>query len=203
MVGITGGIGSGKSMASGFLKELGAYVIDADLIARQIVEKGQKAYDEIVEYFGHNVLNEDGSLDRKKLGTIVFKNSAKLKALNDITHKYIIEKVILELKEASNRCERTVVVDAAIPFNKIFAEMADEIWVVVADREKRISRVMERNGLSREDAVDRIEAQMKDEEYLKLADRVIANNGSIEDLRLKIMRLFTQFRQGGFIDCDS
>ncbi|HPU41404.1 dephospho-CoA kinase [Acetivibrio clariflavus] len=188
IIGVTGGIGSGKSTVSKILASFGAQVIDADVLARQIVQKGQKALEEIVNYFGEAVLDSEGNLDRKKLSGIVFKDKKKLEALNRITHNYIAEKIIEEIKKIKE--DETVVVDAPIPIEHGFIDVVDEIWTVIADKEVRIKRVMERSGLTYNEVEDRINSQLSDEFYLSISDRVIVNNGSIEELRLQVEKYF-------------
>ncbi|AEV69210.1 dephospho-CoA kinase [Acetivibrio clariflavus] len=188
IIGVTGGIGSGKSTVSKILASFGAQVIDADVLARQIVQKGQKALEEIVNYFGEAVLDSEGNLDRKKLSGIVFKDKKKLEALNRITHNYIAEKIIEEIKKIKE--DETVVVDAPIPIEHGFTDVVDEIWTVIADKEVRIKRVMERSGLTYNEVEDRINSQLSDEFYLSISDRVIVNNGSIEELRLQVEKYF-------------
>ncbi|MEN2773836.1 dephospho-CoA kinase [Acetivibrio clariflavus] len=188
IIGVTGGIGSGKSTVSKILASFGAQVIDADVLARQIVQKGQKALEEIVNYFGEAVLDSEGNLDRKKLSGIVFKDKKKLEALNSITHKYIAGKIIEEIKKINE--DETVVVDAPIPIEHGFIDVVDEIWAVIADKEVRIKRVMERSGLTYNEVEDRINSQLSDEFYLSISDRVIVNNGSVEELRLQVEKYF-------------
>ncbi|HOQ01134.1 MAG TPA: dephospho-CoA kinase [Acetivibrio clariflavus] len=188
IIGVTGGIGSGKSTVSKILASFGAQVIDADVLARQIVQKGQKALEEIVNYFGEAVLDSEGNLDRKKLSGIVFKDKKKLEALNRITHNYIAEKIIEEIKKIKE--DETVVVDAPIPIEHGFIDVVEEIWTVIADKEVRIKRVMERSGLTYNEVEDRINSQLSDEFYLSISDRVIVNNGSIEELRLQVEKYF-------------
>lgn len=190
VIGITGGIGSGKSTVSNLLKGFGAKIIDADLIARDIVRKGERALMEIEAFFGAEVITADGELDRKSLGKIVFGNQGKLKVLNEITHKYIIEKIKNQLDFAGEEGVEVVAIDAAIPFKEGFIDMADEIWVVAADEKVRIERIMARNGLTYEEALSRVNSQMMQEEYIKLADRVIFNNSGIEELINKVKELF-------------
>lgn len=191
VIGVTGGIGSGKSTVSRILYDLGARVIDADLIAREVTSKSGKAYEEILDYFGREILDEKENIDRKKLAGIVFKHFDKLKVLNRITHKYITENILKTLERLKNDDESDVVViDAPIPIEHGFIDVTDEIWVVTADIETRVKRIMERNGFTREEALNRINSQWKNEDYLKIADEVIYNNGSIEELEKTVVKLF-------------
>lgn len=193
IIGITGGIGSGKSTISRILYDLGARIVDADKIAREVVRKGEKAYEEITAFFGRDILDDGGELDRKKLAALVFDNKEKLEVLTSITHKYIIERMIQSIeKEKDEGKAEIVVIDAPIPVEHGFVDMVDEIWVVTADKDIRIRRIMDRSGYTLEEALKRVEAQKKEEEYLKLADEIICNNGGIEELEKQVARLFVQ-----------
>lgn len=190
IIGVTGGIGSGKSTVSGILADLGAKVINADHIARKVVARGEKALNELVEHFGLEILNADGSLDRKKLGSMVFNDPESLEFLNNITHKYIAEKIIQELEEIkAQRNTDVIVLDVPIPIKHGFTDIADTIWVIAADKETRIDRIMKRSGLTREEAISRINAQKNDEEYERIADEIIFNNGDIIQLEKDVVRL--------------
>jgi len=195
IIGITGGIGSGKSTVSQILRDLGAKIIDADKIAKEIVFKGGVVLKELIEFFGSQILDESGGLDRKKLGEIVFNNPEKLEVLNKITHKYIVERIFKDLEKDKKEGKwDIVVVDAPLPVKHGFMDAVDEVWVVTADKETRIKRIMERNGLTYEEALSRISSQLKDSEYLEIADVVIPNDGSIEDLEKSVVKLFINAR---------
>lgn len=196
IIGITGGIGSGKSTVSGALRDLGAIVVDADVISRNVTAVGAKAYTELVEYFGNEIIEENGELNRKKLAAISFSDKVKLHALNCITHKYIAEKIYdtVELIKNSGKSD-IIVIDAAIPLEKGFIDLADEIWVVTCERDKRIKRILERSGFTYEEAESRINSQISDEEYLNLADEILYNNDSLEALEQAVVRLFLQKKQ--------
>jgi len=195
VIGVTGGIGSGKSTVSRILKDLGAKIVDADKIARKILVKGGKPLEDVVNYFGKEILDSDGELNRKKLADIVFNKSEKLTVLNKITHGYIAEEIIKAVSsyKADNAAD-IIVIDAPIPIEHGFIDQSDEIWVVTANREVRISRIMERNGLSREDAEKRIDSQQSDEAYLSIADEIIVNEGSIEELENTVAKLFVKIK---------
>lgn len=188
IIGVTGGIGSGKSTVSKILASFGAQIIDADILARQIVEKGQKALEEIVSYFGETILDCEGNLDRKKLSGIVFKDKQKLEALNRITHKHVAERIIENIKKLKEN--EVAVVDAPIPIEHGFIDVVDEIWVVIADKEVRIKRVMDRSGLTYNEVEDRINSQLSDEYYKSISDKIIVNNGSIEELRRQVINYY-------------
>lgn len=195
VIGVTGGIGSGKSTVSRILRDLGAKIVDADKIARKIVVKGGEPLKEIVNYFGSEILDEDGELNRKKLAEIVFNKPEKLQVLNNITHGYIAEEIVktVDCLKAENAAD-IIVIDAAIPIEHGFIDQCDEIWVVTASRETRVSRIMERNGLTREEAERRIDSQQSDEAYIRLADEIIVNEGSIEELENHIAKLFVKIK---------
>lgn len=196
IIGVTGGIGSGKSTVSSTLKDLGAAVIDADVLARNVTSKGTAALNELVGYFGEDILNEKGKLDRAKLASIAFSDRVRLNALNSITHKYVAEKIYatVELLKSSGKWD-IAVIDAPIPIEQGFLDLTDEVWVVSADRETRIKRVMVRNGSSYENACKRVEFQLDDDDYLKLADEIIYNNGTIEELEQDAVKLFLHKKQ--------
>lgn len=193
VIGVTGGIGSGKSAVVNYLQELGAKTLDADITARQVVEPGSPALQEIIEEFGDNVVSTTGHLDRNKLGSIVFNNKEKLDILNGIMHKYIVELIIrtVELERKAGKAE-VFVIEAAIPLKHGFLDISDEIWAVVCDDEIRINRIMQRNGISREKALSIINSQIPTKEYIALADIIIENNGSPEELKVSVVKAFNK-----------
>lgn len=195
IIGVTGGIGSGKSTVSRVLKDLGAKIIDADKVAREIVYKGGKVLDELTAFFGNEILDESDGLNRKKLGEIVFNNPEKLEVLNQIMHKHIVDRIVNDLNTAKSEGKwEIIVIDAPIPLEHGFIDLVDEVWVVVADKETRIKRVMDRSGLTYEEALSRINSQLKDEEYSRIADEIIVNDGAIEDLEKSVVKLFINAR---------
>ena len=200
VIGVTGGIGSGKSTVARILEARGARVIDADRIAREVVRKGSRALDEIAGCFGSGVITRDGELDRKKLAAIVFSDKEKLEALNSIVHKYVVERIEDLVKSIKNegKCE-AIVIDAPIPVEHGFVDLADSIWVVAAEKGLRTGRIIERSGCSFEEAVARIESQMSEAEYIKMADEVLYNNGNLAELEREAAELFakTCARKGG------
>jgi dephospho-CoA kinase len=191
IIGVTGCIGSGKSTVSKILKDLNAVVIDYDVVGRAVTARGGKAYVELVTYFGDEIIDANDDLDRKKLADIVFNDRVKLEALNTITHKHITNKVVESIKNLEAEGEVDIVVlDCPLPVKKGFLDLAEEIWVVSADLETRIKRIMERSNLTREEAHARINSQKTDEEYRKIADVVIENNGTVEELEKKVVKQF-------------
>ncbi len=186
ILGITGGIGSGKSTVSGILKEKGAVIIDADLISKEVVEPGQKALEELTEAFGTDILDAGGKLNRKKLAGIVFNDSEKLQRLNSILHKYVTERIKNNVEEQLLKKTNIIVIDAPIPVKSGFIDLCQQVWTISADREVRIRRIMERNGMSYEEAVSRINSQLDEQEYIRLADTVINNNFDYSQLKREV-----------------
>jgi dephospho-CoA kinase len=192
IIGVTGGIGSGKSSVAKILCNLGASVIDADKITKEIMVKGHPVIKDIVAYFGRGVLNEKGELNRKILGEIVFNDHKKLDILNTITHKYveeIIKERLSNLKK-SNSNIKVAVLDAPLPVKKGFLDVINEAWVVVAKKDERIERIIKRNNFTYEEALLRIKMQKSDEEYIKIADEVIENNETLEELEKLVVSLY-------------
>lgn len=181
VIGLTGGIASGKSLVAGFLRELGAAVIDADELSRQLVEPGLPAWQEIKRHFGAAILDERGYLDRKKLAGMIFQDQLAREKLNGIIHPRVIaatKTMIAAYKK--EKAVPAVVVDAPLLIEAGMASLADEVWVVVLPKEKQLERLMKRDKLSREEAEKRINSQMPISEKLRYADRVIDNSGTVE-----------------------
>lgn len=181
--GLTGGSGSGKSTVSELILNRGIYVVDTDRLSRDVVRKGTQCLDELINMFGERILKEDGTLNRKMLGSIVFNNEEKLKILNRITHHYIKYAIIAEVK----RCESEyVAIDGAVIIGSPVEELCEFLVVVDADFDVRLKRVIERDGISRDYAVARLKSQMSSEEYRSRAKYVIENNGTYEELEKNV-----------------
>jgi dephospho-CoA kinase len=190
-IGLTGGIGSGKSTAAKILAELGAPAIDADKVGHEIYQPGTPAYRELIEAFGEGILASDGAIDRRKLGPIVFADPAALKSLNAIVHPKMFARMG-EMVAAMRRDGETrpIVVEAAILIEANWQPLFDEIWLVTASRERVIERVERDRGLKPEQTDARIRAQLSDEERHKHATSVISNDGTLEELRAAVTRLW-------------
>jgi dephospho-CoA kinase len=191
LVGLTGSIATGKSTVSRMFAHLGARVIDADLLSREVVMPGQPAYVRIVEEFGPQVVQEDGSLDRKALGAIVFADPARRKRLEEITHPAIglrQQRILSVLDEES--FEGVVLWDAALLFESGGVAKMDRVVVVFADPDTEGRRLIERDGLSEADARTRIASQMPIAEKAKLADHVIDNSGTREDTERQVRAVY-------------
>jgi len=191
VLGITGGIGSGKSTVSHILEELGAVIIDADVISRQVVMPGEKALEELTDEFGKDILDDWGQLKRKLLAKKVFNDNKKLQILNSIVHKYVAKRIKDNVKEQLIKKTRVIVIDAPIPIKIGFLDLCDQVWTVAASMELRIERIMNRNGMSFEEAVSRIKSQIPDEEYIKIANTVIYNDKDIFYLKEEVNRQVT------------
>ncbi|MBB6635967.1 dephospho-CoA kinase [Cohnella thailandensis] len=181
-MGLTGGIASGKSTVSRLLVQRGAALVDADKIAREVVEPGQPSLRLIAERFGQAVLLEDGSLNRKKLGEIVFSDPSEREALEQITHPAI--RGIMKDRMADfgrENPKRLVVVDVPLLYESELGSLFHKVMVVYVPREVQLARLMERDRLGLEAARRRLDAQMDIEEKRKRADYVIDNSGSLED----------------------
>ncbi|MDP9861958.1 MULTISPECIES: dephospho-CoA kinase [Streptosporangium] len=189
-VGLTGGIGSGKSEVSRRLASMGAMVIDADKIAREVVEPGTDGLARIVEMFGAEVLREDGSLDRERLGSIVFADSGKLASLNGIVHPLVGARVAELQRQADDGA--IVVYDVPLLAENNLAPMYDVVVVVDAADEIRLARLVELRGMSEQDARARIAAQAGREDRLRIADLVIPNEGSLEDLGTRVEEVWAE-----------
>jgi len=176
LIGLTGGIASGKSLVAEELKRLGAHLIDADEIAREVVKRGLPAYNEIVKEFGEKILNPDKTINRKVLGNIVFSNTELRRRLERITHPKIRKKIDKYIKEIKGRNpDAIIVVDAALLIEAGLYKKMEKVIVVYADEKTQIERLMERDGFTMDEAKNRISAQIPLQEKRKYADFVIEN----------------------------
>ena len=183
IIGLTGGIGTGKSTVSKYLETKGCLILDADAISRKMTEKGMPALKEIANVFGHNLVLEDGNLDRASLGNIVFNDKEKLDILQSIITDKVVEYITAEINRLkSDNYKGIVVVDAPLLYECNMQGISDENWLVSVDLDIRLSRVMARDGLSREQILSRINNQMSQEEKEKLSHIILDNSGSLEDL---------------------
>lgn len=190
-IGLTGGIGSGKSTVAKILSELGAPSLDADKVAQLTYVPSGPAYGKVVEAFGRDILDADGEIDRKKLGPIVFAQPEKLKTLTDIVWPATLEALRKSIGEIRARGEtRPIVVEAAILIEANWMPMCDEIWLVTAARERVIERVERERGMAREQTEARIRAQLSDAQRKSHASLVIKNDGTLEELRAEVERVW-------------
>jgi dephospho-CoA kinase len=189
IIGLTGGIGSGKSTVAGFLAELGAVVLDADKIGHEILENDAEVRQEIVDNFGRQVLNRKGHIDRKKLADIVFKDRQSLIKLNLITHPPIYRRLQSILDDYRQRGVEVVVIEAPLLVEAGWATGVDETWVTIAPREVIIER-LEKRGMTKEDIESRIRLQILPEDRMKAAKLTIDTNVSLEGLKKAVTDLW-------------
>ena len=178
VIGVTGNIACGKSLVTRTLGELGAETIDADQVTREVSAVSGPAYHQIIEEFGPALLLPDGTIDRRRLGEIVFADPAALARLEAIVHPPVVDTIRQRLRTSRSP---VVVVDAIKLLESRLATECDEIWVVTCNPEQQLQRLMARNGYSREQALQRIAAQPPQAQKVALADRVIDNRGTIEE----------------------
>lgn len=191
--GLTGGIGTGKSTASRMFSELGAHIIDADKIARDILPAGSPLLKIITQTFGKDILNDDGSLNRERLGRIVFSDKMLLGKLNVLTHSYIIKNIREEKAELEkNHSDGIIILDAPLLYETKLERSVEKVIVVFSTREIQLKRLIGNRGMSKEDAENRINSQMPVEEKAKRADYVIDNNGAIDDMRVQVEKLYKE-----------
>lgn len=187
VIGITGNIASGKSTVARMFEALGARIIDADEIARIVVEPGAPAWEEIVSEFGRDILEPDGAINRKRLADIVFGDEAKRKRLNDITHPRIGERISELLREYEKEGAPVVMVEATLIVERGgLKNLIDGLIVVTADEETQIERLIRDKGFTREEALSRLRAQMPAREKMMHGDYIIDNSGSLEDTRARV-----------------
>ena len=185
MIGLTGGIASGKSTVSARLKELGAEVFDADLISREVIASPE-VLEKIRAAFGDGVFGGGGNISRKALADAVFASDENAKTLDDIMHPAIAAELRRRALAAEENGCPLVFVDAALLIESGFYKLCDEVWLVTASYETRVKRIMERDGLTREEAAARIARQMPEEEKRRYANTVIVNDGEISELIARV-----------------
>lgn len=191
ILGLTGGIGCGKSEAANWLKGLGAAHVDADAISRSLTGIGGEALPAIREQFGDGVFTEDGALNRAALGEIVFESAPHRRALEGILHPMVQQRVWAEIETAGERGDRVVVLDVPLLFETGMDVLCDEVWTVTSGSETQLARVMAR-GLTAEQAQARIDSQMPQEERNARAARVISTDRSIDRTQAELSSLYQQ-----------
>ncbi len=195
-VGLTGGIASGKTYVANALRDLGCEVSDADVVARAIVEPGQPAYQEIVQAFGPEILHSDGTLDRAKLGAIIFADEPARLQLNAITHPRVHEAQSRWLAEVAERNPKTIaIIDSSLMIESGGYKKFDKIIVVYCSLEIQLERLMARNNLPCEEAMKRIAAQMPASEKLKYADYSVETSGGFESTDQQVRSLYIELEK--------
>ena len=190
VIGLTGGIGTGKSEAARQLEELGALIISADQVGHEAYTVNTEAWEQVVATFGNGILQDDKEIDRSKLGGIVFSDPSQLKKLNQIMHPRMARIVSDKIEAFRGQGVDTVVVEAALLFEAGWDSLVEEVWVTDASEEIIIGRLRERNGLSEEEAKKRINSQMDRMERIGRSDFVINNSGDMAELGTTIKELW-------------
>jgi dephospho-CoA kinase len=196
IVGLTGSVGTGKSTVANFFKELGAYIIDWDELAREVIRPHLKAWKEIVDYFGKDILNDDLTINRQKLADIVFSDKEKVAKINQIVHPQVFkedERITNEIKSLDP--DALIIKDIPLLFELTSPIFTDKIVVVYASEQTQLRRLQEK-GMSREDAKNRIKSQLPLEEKTKSADFVINNDGPLEETKRQVEEIYSLLRKG-------
>ncbi len=194
-IGLTGGIASGKSLISSLLAERGAVIIDADRLGHEAYRAGTECFDQVVAEFGPEVVGADGEIDRKALGGKVFGDPGARKRLEAIVWPALRELARRRIEEERSKGAGVVVLEAAVLIEAGWHDLVDEVWVAEVDREIAIRRLAGRNGLSREQAEARLDAQLTNEERRTGAAVVIENNGTVDELRARVDAAWTGLRE--------
>jgi len=194
VIGLTGGIGSGKSTVSQFLAELGAVIINADRVGHEAFKPSTELWREVVAAFGQQIVTSSGDIDRKRLGEIVFGNAESLSRLNRIMHPRMYDMVKAQLEEYRRRGMVVVVLEAPLLIEANWTSLVDKVWVTVASEATVLKRLQERTGLSREEALARIRSQLPPEERIKHADVVINTDCSLDEVRTRVKGLWARFK---------
>jgi len=200
VIGLTGGIAAGKTTVSQQLAARGAIIIDADSVGHAVITPQGEAYPEVVAAFGTEILDEDGTISRRKLGAIVFADPARLDELNGISHPRMAERMGREIEAIRLREPEkqppAIVLDAAILFEAGWDGLCDTIWTVEAPEELAIERLVQRNAMTHDEARARLAAQMTNAERAQRAHHVIHNDGSLETLAAQVNQLWEQVLHG-------
>ena len=194
-VGLTGGIVSGKSTVAKMFRDLGAKIIDADKLGHKVILPHKPAWEKIVKLFGKGLLKEDLSIDRKKLGEIVFSDQRLLKKLNEITHPEIIKLIkkrinLVKNKTCENGKEEILIIDAALIYEAKIDNLMDKIIVVYIEENEQIKRLKKRDNLSAEEASKRVKSQMSINKKIKFADYIIDNSNSLDKTKEQVEKIW-------------
>ncbi|MBD5431488.1 MAG: dephospho-CoA kinase [Lactobacillus sp.] len=192
VLGLTGGIATGKSTADHFFKQKGIPIIDADQITHDLYQVGKSAWKKIKDQFGREYLNSDQTINRKKLGQLVFNDQNELELLNKITHPLVHEEINRQIKQEISKKSRLVILDIPLLFESHAEKMCDQVLVITLPEKMQITRLMERNNLTKEQAIARIHSQMPLSEKEAKATYVISNSGTVNDLCEKLDNLLNK-----------
>ena len=194
VIGLTGGISSGKSTVSQFLVELGAVIIDADKVGHEAFKPDSEAWREVVAAFGRQIITANGAIDREKLGEIVFSNSEARSQLNQIMHPRMYNLVKTRLEEYQRQGAGVVVLEAPLLLEAGWTSLVDEVWVTTASEATVLKRLRERTGLSEKESLARIRSQLPAEKRVKHADVVINTDCSLEELKAKVKEFWQELQ---------
>ncbi len=190
VIGLTGPTGAGKSSVSGILREWrGVVVIDADQVSREVVKKGKRCLVDLAVEFSPLIIDADGNLNRKKLAQVVFTDREKLRTLNRIIFPYIVEETEMAIMRARTEGARAIFLDAPTLYESGANALCDKVVAVISDSTRRLQRIIQRDGLTPQEAMNRMTSQHDDEFYTSRADYVIRNNDSMAELRLAVLEL--------------
>lgn len=194
VIGLTGGIGSGKSTVSQYLAELGAVILDVDKVGREVFSPNTEAWHEVIAAFGQQILTPGGEINRKKLGEIVFNNPKALSRLNQIMHPRMYDMIAAQIAEYRRQEVEVVVLEAAILIEANWTPLVDEVWVTVAPEAMVLERLQKQRGLAEKQTLARIHSQLPPEERTRYADVVINNDGDRDKMKTKIKELWARLR---------
>lgn len=194
VIGLTGGIGSGKSTVSAYLKEKGYLILDADQIAHDITKKGSPVLQQIADAFGADMLDEEGNLQRKKLAAVAFSTPENKAVLESLTTAEVVRLIAEQVAQLRNHAEYDIIfIDAPLLFEAGVDKLTDLVWMVSAEDEVRIARVMDRDQVSREDVLQRIASQMDNEEKIRRSQEIIDNSSGKEELYHQVEALLEKY----------
>lgn len=195
LVGLTGGMGSGKTLAAGMFRSLGAHILDADVICRDLVKPREPAWSEIVEFFGKEILAADETLDRARLGKIVFDDPGKKKVLENILHpRVFLEERSVYANIRKKQADALVIIDAALLIESGNYKNMDRVVVMSCGEKEQLRRALKKGLLSPENIAKRLRAQMSNNDKIKYADYVIRNEGSMDNLRIQVESVFQKLK---------
>lgn len=193
IIGLTGGIATGKSTVVNMIKKIGISIVDADVIARSVVAQGEKAYEEIVSYFGNDVKDSTGEIDRKKLGSLVFSDDTKRHVLNSIVHPEIRKRIMKEISFLTSSGVSHIIIDVPLLFEANYTSIVDKILTIYVDEDIQLERLKKRDGFSTEESLARINAQMPLSEKVKESDAIIDNNGQLKETYDQLVRILKEW----------
>lgn len=194
-IGLTGGIACGKSTVSNMLRERGALIVDADVIAREVVAPGEEAWQQIIDCFGKEILLENQEIDRAKLGSLVFTDEKARLKLNQIVHPAVRKRMNEQAEAGEKAGKELIILDIPLLFESKLEHLVEKIIVVYCPEEIQLERLMKRNGFTKEEAINRIHSQMPIEEKKKRGDFVIDNRGTIEETEKQVSSLYGELLQ--------